>query len=259
MSHLIRFKPVPVRQWHAARPVMIKNEALFVDFVQLANLYKMTFPNFYIEMKIGSEEEAIDTALTLFSMVEDKYFPLEHMWEWSDKCDYDEVRTWIYQIPIKVIGHDGELEPAHMIEPKALLARLSLVGNYSDAARRHKQVLKCQYAGWEWGDLLDVFRLSQVIETLDDMFLPPPFDKLPALVKYMTGETGTYFLDYGLEHWPHYIQWSKSNIDWLVSDWEAALQIMNQSDALCDWLTQNPEQLEKVWTILKIAHERKGL
>ena len=75
----------------------------------------------------------------------------------------------------------------------------------------------------------------------------PLGDKLPALVKYMTHETGTYFLDYSLEQWPHHIQWSQSNFDGLVSEWKIAKKIMDEEDKLWHWLIENPEQLEKIF------------
>ena len=240
-------------------PVIIRNQSLFDDFVQLANLYQMAGLD-TVEMTINSLDSAVDAALYFFCMIEEQYFPLEHMWDWDDVFDNYEgtIRRWLIYIPVQVVGHDQGLEPIHMTEPKALLARLERVGNYSHVAQKHKQVLRCQYPDWEWGDLLDTFQLGQVIEELEEMFLPPPFDKLPALVKRITHQTGTYFLDYTLEHWPHHIQWSKSNLDWLKDDWSTASQILDQSDALCNWLIKNPEELEKIWTILKVAHQRSN-
>lgn len=259
MSHLIRFKPLMRPQPHPKAPEIIKDQALFDDFLQLANLYQMAFPNYQTTLRIAEVSEAVDAALSFFCMIEDQYFPLEHMWDWSDNYNrYSKIRTWIYQVPVKVVGHDQEISPIHMTSPKELLTRLQRVGNNSDEADKHKQMLKYQYPEWEWGDLLDEFQLSQVIEELDDIFLPSPFDRLPALVKYMTHETGTYFLDYTISHWPHHIQWSESSFHWLKEDWKEARRIMNQSDALCRWLIKNPNELEKVWKILTVAHKRRS-
>lgn len=261
MSHLILLaptqKPPPPQQ---GAPVIIRSQSLFDDFLQIANLYQMAFPDYQTTLKIGEIESVVDAARSFFCMVEDQYFPLEHMWDWDDSSSnyQSTIRRWIYQVPVKVVGHDQGLSPIHMTSPKELLARLSQVGNYSDEANKHKQVLRYQYPEWEWGDLLDTFRLSQVIEELDDMFLPSPFDRLPALVKYMTHETGTYFLDYTIEL-EHCIQWSESNFHWLKEDWEEARKIMDQSDALCRWLIKNPNELEKVWTILSVAHKRRSV
>ncbi|MGB0383659.1 MAG: hypothetical protein ACPGWR_02455 [Ardenticatenaceae bacterium] len=260
MSHLIRFEPTDKPPPHASQ-VIIKDQSLLADIMRLANLYQLAFPDYTLEISINSLETWVDTAFSFFCMIEDQYFPLEHMWEWDDLFDnYEEtIKPWLTQIPVKVVGLDWELDPVNIIEPKALLVRLEKVGNYSDVAMKHKQMLRYQYPGWEWDGLLNTFRLSQVISTLDEMILPPPFDKLPALVKYMAHESNTYFLDYTVADWPHHIIWNKFNLDWLKDDWNAnaARKILDQADYLTNWLIKNPQQLEKVWTILKIAHHRR--
>ncbi len=199
MSHICRLSTPQVSLHAVGTPVIIRNQSLFDDFVRLANLYQMAFPDFEDKVIINSYDSAVDAALTFFCMVEDQYFPLEHMWDWDDCYENYEgtIRRWLRQIPVRVVGHDQELQPMRMTEPKALLTRLSKVGNYSDTATKHKKVLRYQYPEWGW-DVLSEFSLSRVIETLDEMILPPPFDKLPALVRYITGESNTYFLDYTL-------------------------------------------------------------
>ncbi len=246
---------------HAKAPMIIRNQSLFDDFVRLANLYKMAFPDFQDEVTINSYDSAAGAAKTLFCMVEDEHFPLEHMWDWDDDIDNYEgtIRRWLTYIPAKAVGHGELLNPMQQTPPKALLTRLNQVGNNSSVAKKHKQVLKGEYPGWEWGDVLDTFQLIGVIDILDEMIIPPPLDKLPALIRYMNHETGTYFLDYTYEHQMYHIQWSQSSFDWLKNDWQVARLIMDQSDELCHWLIKNPSQLEKVWTILKAAHYRRGV
>ena len=135
-----------------------------------------------------------EAALSFFIMIEEKYFPLEHMREWHNSLnEYNEtIKPWLYDIPVKVIGLDWGLEPKNMNEPQALLMRLASVGNYSKQAEKHKQVLHFEHPEWEWDGLLNTFKLSRVIRDLEEMILPPPFNKLPALVKYVTHETNTY-------------------------------------------------------------------
>ncbi len=258
MSHIYRLSPQRILGQKQS-PVIIKDQALFDDLLRLANLYQMTNCDFLLEVKINEMKSIADAAVIFFSMIENKYFPLKHMWEGDDVYDnYDEtIKHWLEYIPVRALGVDWELEPMYMSEPKALLTRLSQVGNNSPTARKRKQALMYQYPHWSWDGLLDVFHLSQVIDVLDEMFLPPPFNRVPALVRLLNHKTGTYFLDYTTEDWPHYIQWSQSNFDWLTSDWETAKIIMDQSDALCHWLIKNTEQLEKVWTILSVAHKRR--
>ena len=245
MSHIYRLSPqrIPAR---TETPVIIRNQPIFDDLLRLVNLYKIAGAYFDLEIEINSCKSVIDAALRLFYYVEDNFFPLESVWEFDDVYNgYDEaIKPWLTDIPIKVLGLDWELEPINMTSVGALLTRLSQVGNQSPAAKRHKQVLMYQYPSWQWGDLLDEFRLSQVTLALDEMFLPPPLGKLPALIRYMNHETGTYFLDYTTEDWPHHIQWSESNFRWLSSDWKIARRIMDQSDELSHWLIQNPSQLE---------------
>ncbi len=261
MSRIIRLSPARKPTSYLAKPIMIGNQSLFSDMIRLANLYHMAFPLETLELKINSWDSVVDGALEFFYMIEDQYFPLEHMWDWDDCFDNyaATIQPWLEIIPVKVLGPDRRSRPESMIEPKALLARLNRVGGHSASACKHKQVLLCQYPDWVWGELLDTFKLSPVIEVLDQMILPPPFEKLPALVKYMSHETGTYFLDYTTQDWPHQMMWNKFNIDWLKGDWQSALQIMNQVDDLCHWLVNNPSELEKVWTILKAAHERRKI
>lgn len=259
MSRIIRFRPARQPASPQIEHVIIADESLFNDMIRLANLYHMAFPLKKLELKINSWDSVVDGALEFFYMIEDKYFPLEHMWDWDDVFhNYAAtIQPWLEIIPVKALGPDWGSPPEIMIEPKELLARLDRVGNNSALANKHKQVLLHRYPNWAWGDLLDAFKLSPVIEILDQMILPPPFDKLPVLVKYMSHETDTYFLDYTTEDWPHQMMWNKFNIDWLKNDWQSALRIMNQVDDLCHWLVKNPSELEKVWTILKAAHERR--
>ena len=235
--------------------------------MQLAQLYRMAFPVKHgqyfgqlinLSSRSGTAESITDAALSFFTRIEEECFPLEHMWEWHDSLnDYGEnIKPWLYDIPVKVIGLDWGLEPKNMNEPQGLLMRLASVGNYSKQAEKHKQVLMFEHPEWEWDGLLNTFKLSHIIPILEEMILPPPFNKLPALVKYVTHETDTYFLDYTIEDWPHHIQWSEKSFNWLKKDWQVALQIKNQADELTDWLIENRSQLRKVWMILKIAHHR---
>lgn len=260
MSRLIGFSPIRKKTFKATS-VIIKNQPIFDDLLRLVNVYKMTSADFDLEVEINSCKSVVDAALRLFYYVEDNCFPLESVWEFDEVySSYDEaIRPWLTYIPVKVVGLDWDIEPIHMTEAGALLTRLSQVGNNSPTANRHKQVLKYQYPDWDWGQLLDTFSLSKVIDTLDDLILPPPFEKLPALIRYMNHETGTYFLDYTTADWPHNIQWNEHNFHWLRNDWQTAKRIMDESDELSHWLIKNPGQIKKVWQILKIAHKRRSI
>ena len=96
MSHLIRLSPTirlpcvpptgnrkcaePLTIKNPSDPVIIRNQSLFDDFVQLANLYQMAGLD-TVEMTINEIDSAVDAALLFFCMIEEQYFPLEHMWD----------------------------------------------------------------------------------------------------------------------------------------------------------------------------------
>ena len=199
MYHLIKIKPSKIQTTQRTtikRPTTIKDQELWEDVIQLANLYNMAFPDVHLRVEINSIVSLINAALSFLYAINEECFPLTRVWEWlSELDDYNAtVKRWLYNIPLTAMGLDWDISPKRLNEPMALLVRLESVSS----SRTHKQVLMFEYREWEWDGLLDTFKLNRVIPVLEDedLILPPPFDKLPALVKYVTRETDTYFLDY---------------------------------------------------------------
>lgn len=261
MSHLIQL--TPTRQ--PPRVQRLRLTRHFQTLIQLAKLHQIAFPDREHQedhwLKIDSDLSVVDAIMTFLQEVDEHHFPLTEVWGWVgsglQESNVDEnLIPWLYQIPVLAMGFDEETSPDDHPGVIELLMRLTSVRGNSLAAQTHKQILHLIYPEWEWNNLLDTFSLSPLIPTLEQMRLLPPFHHLPSLVKVVTHETDTFFLDFTMEHWPHYIFWSQKSFHWLKQDWSKAKKMKNEADKLTGWLLRNHQQLPKVWAILKTAHQR---
>lgn len=96
-----------------------------------------------------------------------------------------------------------------------------------------------------------------VINNLENLRLPEPYNNLPFLIKYLAADTGCFLLDVSLEAFNdgYYIeQMTIENIDWLVYQWAEYKDRFYKMQEFLSWVSEDVFRLQKLVCYIEEAN-----
>ncbi len=227
--------------------------------IRLAELMTVANPGKRYRLPIDSQEELEVQILACRDLVNERHFPLfdyendefieEEINQWEEGWISQTYHPLLNRVPVRPMGFaDHDVDPSDYGELVALLYWLSTVN--SDPSPN-------PYLGWE-SRARRKFNPAAVATILGGMDLKPPLTYLSGLIKTVTKQTETFFLDAcplcGNFLGPEF-SWTVENFTWFRDDWQRARPIHSGNQELIRWSEENPSRLVEISQILRKAAE----